>query len=101
VTSDPDAVWRRPAAGEPAQRPGDNSAEPPYTGPPRTERPPQNRPAPLIQPLPPPRVLPAQDHDAIDAEEQRARIITYGLSLVAGVVAFLLLLFTVLRALAG
>jgi hypothetical protein len=53
----------------------------------------------VIQPLPPPRSLPPQDHDAIDAEEQRARAVTLGLAIVAAVLAVLLLLVIALRAL--
>ena len=101
VTSDPDAVWRRPA-DEPTS-PAVAEPEPgpaAYAGPPRSQRPPaRTMPAPVYQPLPPPRQLPPQDHDAIDAEEQRARVVTYGLAVVAAVLAALLLLFVVLRAL--
>ena len=99
MTSDPDSVWRRPPTSEPVEPEAGEAPEPTYSGPPRTQRPPRTQPAPLIQPLPPPRVLPAQDHDAIDAEEQQARVITVGLSIVAGVLAVLLLLFVTLRAL--
>jgi hypothetical protein len=105
VTSDPDAMWRRPAASDPddqpATEPRPDAAKPTYTGPPPTRRPPQVVPAPLIQPLPPPRELPPQDHDAIDAEEQQARMVTYGVSIVAGVLTLLLFLFVILKALSG
>jgi len=106
VTSDPDAVWRRPAASsdpadQPATEPRPDAAKPTYTGPPPTRRPPQAVPAPLIQPLPPPRELPPQDHDEIDAEEQQARMVTYGVSIVAGVLTLLLFLFVILKALSG
>jgi len=102
VSSDPDAAWRRPAedpAGPDAAARPASPARPAYTGPPRSQPPSaQAVPAPLIQPLPPPRELPAQDHDAIDAEERQARLVTVGISIVAGVLAVLLLLFVSLRA---
>jgi hypothetical protein len=100
---DPDAVWRRPEA-DPAGVPAPAESEPPpvYTGPPPTTPPPrQQPPAPLIQPLPPPRALPPQDHDAIDAEEQRARMVTAGVAIIGAVLALLLLIFITLRAASG
>ncbi len=104
LASDPDAEWQRPAASpaEPATEATPPPAKPTYAGPPRSQPPSAHaRPAPLIQPLPPPRELPPQDHDAIDAEEAQARLVTLGISIVAGVLAVLLILFVSVRALTG
>jgi hypothetical protein len=101
VTSDPDAAWRRPSdePAEPASGAEQGPAAAGYAGPPRSQPPPPRAaPIPVIQPLPPPRSLPPQDHDAIDAEEQRARAVTLGLAIVAAVLAVLLLLVIALRA---
>jgi hypothetical protein len=46
---------------------------PPPTAPP----PPSWRPARIVPPVPP-RELPQTDHEAVDAEEQRARMVTRG-----------------------
>jgi len=43
----------------------------------------------VFQP-PPPRHLPPQDQEAIDAEEQQARTVTYGIGLIAGAVFLVL-----------
>jgi hypothetical protein len=40
---------------------------------------------------PPPRILPEQDHETIDADEARARTLTYGIGILAAVVGTLLL----------
>ncbi len=101
MTSDPDAIWRRPAGDTPAQAPEPAGTDQPYAGPPRTRRPTPTPAAPLIRQLPPPRVLPAQDNHAIDAEEHDALIVTYGVAIIAGVLATLVLLFVILRALSG
>jgi hypothetical protein len=102
LATDPDAVWRRPAQS-PAEPAVERTppAKPAYSGPPRSQLPARVIPAPLIQPPPPPRELPPQDHDAIDAEERQAQLITFGLAGVAGVLALLLMLVVFLRAAAG
>jgi hypothetical protein len=58
-------------------------------------------PAPLIQPLPPPRQLPAQDHQAIDLEERQAQLVSLGVAIAAGVLMLLLVLLVAIRRLAG
>lgn len=82
-----DAYWRRPAnpgppAGEPV-RPLPSAQEPPYPGPPPNLAPPRTWRIPHFMELPPPRSLPAQDHDRLDAEETRARTLTYGFGILA------------------
>ena len=104
TSDDPDLMWRRPAGGETDRPPTGPTYEPApvYTGPPRSQPPPrQQSPAPLIQPLPPPRPLPPQDHEAIDAEEEQARLVTFGVAIGAAVVAVLLVLFIAVRSLAN
>jgi hypothetical protein len=93
-----DLHWRRPAAGTGTPTPGaapppSSQPEPPaYTGPPPTIAPPRGwRPRVLVQPEPP-RQLPAQDLDAIDAREREARTVTYGIGMVAGAVLLIVLL---------
>jgi hypothetical protein len=55
-----------------------------YPGPPVGPVPPRGwRPPIRIQP-PAPRQLPAQDHAALDGEEQNARTLTYGVGMIAG-----------------
>jgi len=102
--SDPDSVWRRPDGGAASadQSAPPAAADPQYTGPPATQRPPRvPQPAPLIQPPPPPRALPEQDHEAIDLEEHQARVFTYGIAIVAGVLGLLLFVFVAVKVLAG
>jgi hypothetical protein len=48
------------------------------------------QPAHVVEPAPP-RSLPVQDHPAIDADEARARTLTYGLAAVAGAVLLIVL----------
>ena len=92
---DDNAYWQRPdpsAAPDPAHEP----AEAPkptdrYKGPPRPGPPsPHWRPPTIAQP-PPPRAMPAQDMDALDEAEGSARTVTYGVGLVAGAIALILL----------
>lgn len=56
------------------------------------------RPPLVVQP-PAPRTLPAQDHSALDAQEQTARTLTLGIALLAGAVIVVLLLLICGRAL--
>lgn len=99
--ADPDAVWRRPTDSDPAVSEPTGTTDQPagYTGPPRGGPPPRYLRAPVIQQLPPPRALPPQDHAEIDAEEQQARVVTYVVAIVFGVLVVLLMLFIALRAL--
>jgi hypothetical protein len=95
---DDDVYWRRPAPGaagpgpDPTPPSGPRPAEPPrYAGPPRTAQPsPHWRPPTIAQP-PPPRQLPPQNLDALEEAEGSARTITYGVGLVAGAIALILL----------
>ena len=48
------------------------------------------RPIHIVEPAAP-RNLPVQDHDAIDADEARARAMTYGIGVLAGVALVILL----------
>ena len=95
---DDDAYWQRPdpdaasgTAPEPAAPdPADDPANR-YSGPPRTGRPsPHWRPPTIAQP-PPPRALPSQDMDALDEAEGSARTVTFGIGLVAGAIALILM----------
>src|SRR5215470_4892460 len=93
-----DLQWRRPPAGAAGPAPGTTPAPgtpatpPVYTGPPRTVPPPPDwRPRLLIQPQPP-RELPSQNLAELDAQEQEARTITYGIGMVAGAVLLVVLL---------
>lgn len=62
-----------------------------YAGPPPTVPPPPGWRPPLeIQP-PPPRELPPQDHEELDAAEQSARTITYGVGMVAGAILLIVI----------
>jgi hypothetical protein len=93
---DDDAYWQRPEPGstgpDPAPGPAREPAPTPqYEGPPRSTPPhPQWRPPTIAQP-PPPREMPSQDIDALEESEGSARTVTYGIGLVAGAVALLLL----------
>ncbi|WP_306211314.1 translation initiation factor 2 [Actinoplanes sp. RD1] len=93
--SDDDAYWKRPESGaeqfgadrpapEPEQRPA-------YEGPPRpAPASPHWRP-PVVSHPPPPRSMPAQDARALDEAEGSARTMTYGVGLVAGAIAIILM----------
>ncbi|AEV88697.1 translation initiation factor 2 [Actinoplanes sp. SE50] len=93
---DDDAFWQRPdpgapsLSGPPQQRPA-TPAEPDYPGPPRADPPPPHWRPPTIATPPPPRAMPAQDMDAIDEAEGAARTVTYGVGLVAGAIALILM----------
>jgi hypothetical protein len=97
-------VWRRPfdapVADPPATPTGRTAPDAPttptdppeYAGPPRTTpAAPGWRPPTMIQ-VPRARTLPAQDGDAIDTTEAEALTITYGVGMVAGALALILLL---------
>jgi hypothetical protein len=92
---DDDAFWQRPEAPPeasnpaPSVPPADRSSG--YPGPPHADPPPPDwRPTIVPQP-PPPRSMPAQDMDALDEEEGSARTVTYGIGLVSGAIAVILM----------
>ena len=64
----------------------------PYTGAPRTAPPPAGWRPPMVDEPAPPRVLPKQDSDRLDREEQAATILTKGIGIFAGAVLVVLLL---------
>ena len=102
--SDDEDFWRRPPPGAPDPAPAEpeHVAGPVYGGPPPTVRPPAGGYAvPIVRPPAPPRTLPDQDHDAIDAVEERARAVTLGIGVVTGAVLLLLLVLVVVRAGSG
>ncbi len=90
-----DAYWQRPDpdAAAPAGPPEAPTPKPgsDYSGPPRTGRPSANWRPPTIAHPPPPRSMPGQDMDALDDDEGSARTVTYGVGLVAGAIALILL----------
>src|SRR5690349_8174998 len=88
-----DGEWERPVDGTPP--PGHGYPVTPasgYTGPPRAAPPPPGWRTPVVVQPSGPRALPPQDPDRLDAEEQSARTLTYGVAMVAGAVMFLLIL---------
>jgi hypothetical protein len=92
---DDDANWQRPKMPAEAPDPA-SSTQPPeplsgYAGPPRADPPPRDWHPPIVPQPPPPRVMPAQDMDALDEEEGSAKTVTYGVGLVAGAIAVILL----------
>jgi hypothetical protein len=99
-----DTFWRRPAdpaaAPSTAGRPGGATAVPSqYQGPPRMHRPSAAVGwGPVITPGPTPRLLPRQDHAALDRDDAQARAVTIGVGVLTLVLLFLLLLMMVIRA---
>ncbi|GIH12547.1 translation initiation factor 2 [Rugosimonospora africana] len=95
-----DLQWRRPpggqtgrpdASGEPAPGQAPRGDAPPYAGPPRTTPPPAEwHPRTLIQ-TPPPRPMPHQNPEELDAREKETRTVTYGVGMVAGAVLLIVL----------
>ncbi|SDT76180.1 hypothetical protein SAMN04489716_7537 [Actinoplanes derwentensis] len=89
-----DAFWQRPdpaaeSLGRPEPAP---KAEPiGYSGPPRATPPPADWRPPTVAHPPPPRRLPAQDDEALDQAEGSARTVTYGVGLVAGAIALVII----------
>jgi hypothetical protein len=90
-------LWRRPADANPisgAPSPiGGAPSKPnaPYPGPPPTiPVRPDWRPRTLIQ-VPPARKLPTQDDAALDEDERSARTVSYGVGMVAGAIALIVL----------
>lgn len=98
-----DAYWQRPdpASATPPPPPAPAPKPPPgsgYQGPPATTPPPAGwRPPTFAQP-PAPRALPPQDMDALDDAEGSARTVTYGVGLVAGAIAVILICLLCARA---
>jgi hypothetical protein len=93
---DDDAYWQRPDPGAatpgPAQQPaGEPSPTPRYEGPPHPPPPSPNWRPPTIETPPPARSMPAQNADAMDEAEGSARTVTYGVGLVAGAIALILM----------
>jgi hypothetical protein len=98
---DDDAQWRRPAEGTPSLQPpaAPPDAEPaPYAGPPTQPPPPAGWRPPTVMKFPPPRTLPPQDGPRIDAEEQQARTISYGVAMITGAIMLLLIVVLCWRA---
>jgi hypothetical protein len=91
---DDDAYWQRPDPDSPVPpRPAAGPADPAsaYQGPPRQSPPsPHWRPPTIAQP-PPPRALPAQNMASVDDAEGSARTVTYGIGMVAGAIALILM----------
>ncbi|MEU9505190.1 hypothetical protein AB0D32_02770 [Micromonospora sp. NPDC048170] len=92
----PDEYWRRPDTSpeRPPAGPGPAVSPPArgsgYAGPPATTPPPAGWRPPVHLRPPPPRQLPPQDMAELDAAEQRAQRLTYGVGTVAGVVLVVL-----------
>jgi hypothetical protein len=90
-----DEYWQRPDASYDASHPVTPAPAadpaPPYTGPPRTDPPPPHWRPPTVAQPPPPRTMPAQDMDALDEAEGSARTVTYGVGLVVGAIALILM----------
>src|SRR4029079_12232471 len=98
--------WRRPTA-IPEGATSDPSPAPPhhpageYSGPPRSApRPPDWRPPHVMRPAPP-RHLPPQSHDRLDAEEARARTLTLGVGMITAAVLLIVVIVLCTRALFG
>jgi hypothetical protein len=54
---------------------------------------------PVVVQAPPPRALPSQDPARLDAAEQQARTLTYGIAMVAGAIMIVLMLVLCARSL--
>ncbi|WP_164842219.1 translation initiation factor 2 [Actinoplanes solisilvae] len=102
-TGDPDdEYWQRPDPHDAVPGPEPERPTPPpgpvYPGPPRTAPPSPNWRPPTIAHPPPPRDMPQQNMDALDEAEGSARTVTYGVGLVAGAIALILLCLLCARA---
>ena len=90
-----DEYWQRPddeaASLRPPSPPPVQNPDPPYAGPPRSDPPPPTWRPPMVAQTPPPRALPPQDMDQLDEAEGSARTVTYGVGLVAGAIALILM----------
>jgi hypothetical protein len=99
---DDDGYWQRPDEQAEPYRPAPSTPAsnpvPPYTGPPRTDPPPPAWRPPTVAEPPPPRSMPEQDLTALDESERSARTVTYGVGLVAGAIALILMCLLCARA---
>jgi hypothetical protein len=99
---DDDAYWQRPDSGNEAFRPGPSTPPtgrvPEYSGPPRADPPSANWRPPVVSQPPPPRSMPAQSMDALGEAERSARTVTFGIGLVAGAIALILMCLLCARA---
>ena len=99
---DDDAYWQRPEGGAEQHRPAPPAPRKergtPYAGPPRAQPPPSNWRPPVVAEPPPPRALPSQDLGALAEDERSARTVTYGVGLVAGAIALILMCLLCARA---
>jgi hypothetical protein len=89
-----EAAWRRPTPDTPSLVPPPEpapAAPEPYDGPPHTApAPPTWRPS-VVTPIQPPRTMPTQDDQRIDAEERAGRTLTQGVGVVAGAILLILI----------
>jgi hypothetical protein len=97
-----DAYWQQPdfkpeAARHETRAPAPDPASQ-YGGPPRTNPPPPHWRPPTVAQPPPPRTMPGQDMDALDEAEGSARTVTYGVGLVVGAIALILMCLLCARA---
>ena len=84
--------WRRPAAGQEPAAPSAPATDPIYTGPPRADAAAARwRPRTVLQ-VAAARRLPPQDDAVIDGQEHQARTVTYGVGMIAGAVALIVLI---------
>jgi hypothetical protein len=80
------------SAGDSAWSRGASAGEPPtYTGPPRPIPGSAATRPPTVIRAAPPRTLPEQDLSGLDADERQARTLTYGVGMITGAVALLIL----------
>jgi hypothetical protein len=91
---DDDAYWQRPdpaaeSLGRPEPVPPVRPVD--YQGPPRADPPPADWRPPTIAHPPSPRHLPPQNFEALDDAENSARTVTYGIGLVAGAIALIII----------
>jgi hypothetical protein len=95
-------LWRRPEGVTGAgPRPPEPQVvvPPPYAGPPRpVPARPEWRPRTLIE-IPPAHKLPPQDDAALDEREKEARTVTYGVGMITGAVALIIMIILCGRAL--
>ena len=99
---DDDGYWQHPDERSEPYRPGPSTPAPapvpPYTGPPSADPPPATWRPPTVAEPPPPRIMPGQDLDALDESERSARTVTYGVGLVIGAIALILMCLLCARA---
>ncbi|GAA2521128.1 hypothetical protein [Pilimelia columellifera] len=100
MSTDPDSPWGRPdpTGGTATGRPADPAPTPAppesptagYPGPPPMMPAPAHWRPPWVTPPPPPRQLPAQNHPALDEQEQRASRLTMLMAVAAAVITLAL-----------